>query len=113
MKRIFIGAALSMVLSLGVWGCNKLKVDCEKMCDKTFKECVGEVLVAAGKTDQAKLDQLTKTGKIKGVQETGYGACLKDCKNKKGFGSDAGSINKCLEIKDCKEYAKCIRKHIK
>ena len=113
MKRTLIGLGLVFTMVLVVSGCNKLKVDCEKMCEKTFKECVGEVLVASGKMDQAKIDMIKKAGAFKKVQDAGYGACIKDCKKKKGFGSDAGEINKCLKAKDCKEYAKCIKKHIK
>lgn len=113
MKRTLIGLALSFAMVLGVSGCNKLKVDCEKMCTKTFKECVGDVLVAAGKMEQAKYDQIKKAGALKSVQDSGFASCMKDCKKKKGFGSDASSINKCLEMKDCKAYAKCIKKHIK
>jgi len=113
MKRTLIGLALTLTMVLAVSGCNKLKVDCEKMCTKTFKECVGEVLVASGKMDQAKLDMIKKAGAFQKVQDAGYGACVKDCKKKKGFGSDAGEINKCLEKKTCADYAKCIKKHIK
>jgi len=114
MKRILIGLGLSLALALGVSGCNKLKVDCKKLCEKTFKECVGEVLVASGKMDQGKLDAIkNKAGAFKKIKDSGYAVCVKDCKTKKGFGSDAGEINKCLKIKDCKEYAKCVKKHIK
>ncbi len=113
MKRILIGLSLSFVMVLGASGCSKLKVDCEKMCAKTFKECVGEVLVASGKMDQAKIDLIKKAGAFKKVQDAGYSACIKDCKKKKGFGSDAAAINKCLDKKDCKAYADCIKKHIK
>ncbi len=113
MKRTFIGLTLGLLLAFGASGCSNLKVDCDKMCGKTFKECVGEVLVASGKMDKAKIDQIKKMGALKKVQEAGYGACMKDCKKKKGFGSDASQINKCLKEKDCKKYAECIKKHIK
>ena len=113
MKRTMIGIMLSFVMVLAASGCSKLKVDCDKMCSKTFKDCVGEVLVASGKMDQKKIDLIKKAGAFKKVQEAGYSACMKDCKKKKGFGSDAGKINKCLEKKDCKSYADCIKKHIK
>jgi hypothetical protein len=113
MKRTLIGLGLAFAMVLVVSGCSKLKVDCKKMCEKTFKECVGEVLVASGKMDQAKIDMIKKVGAFEKVQKAGYGACIKDCKKKKGFGSDAGEINKCLKKKNCKEYADCIKKHIK
>lgn len=90
-----------------------LTVDCKKMCTRTFKNCVGEVLVASGKFDQAKIDMIKKAKAWGKVQTAGFAACVKDCKKKKGFGSDAEAINKCLEIADCKAYAACIKVHIK
>lgn len=90
-----------------------LTVNCDKMCTKTFKKCVGEVLVASGQMDQAKIDMIKKAGAFKKVQDAGYAACVKDCKRKSGFGSDAEAINKCLKIADCKAYAACIKVHIK
>ncbi|MFH2010763.1 MAG: hypothetical protein ABI333_29450 [bacterium] len=91
----------------------QLQVDCNRMCTRTFNECVGEVLVASGKMDSKKIDLIKKAGAFKKVQDAGYGACMNDCDRKKGFGSDAGKINKCLEKKDCKSYADCIKAVIK
>ncbi len=91
----------------------KMKVDCEKMCTKTFRDCVGEVLVASGKMDKSKIDMIKKVGALKKVQDAGYAACVKDCKRKKGFGTDAAEINKCLKLDSCAAYAKCIKQHIR
>lgn len=56
---------------------------------------------------------IKKVGALKKVQDAGYAACVKDCKRKKGFGTDAAEINKCLKLETCDAYAKCIKQHIR
>ena len=107
------GLVLTFSMALLATGCSKLKVDCEKVCERTFKECVADVLIATKKVDSKKMEMIKKVGKIEQVKAAGHKACVKDCKKKKGFGSDAGEINKCMKIKDCKEFAKCMKKHVK
>jgi hypothetical protein len=91
----------------------QMTVDCDRMCTKTFRLCVSEVLVGSGKLDQAKIDMIKKAGAFKKVQDAGYGACVKDCKKKEGFGTDAADINVCLKMDKCADYAKCIKQHIR
>jgi hypothetical protein len=90
-----------------------VKVDCQMMCNKTFMLCVGEVLVATGKVSPDRIRQIQQAGAWHKVQQAGYTACMKDCAKKKGFGSDAVEINKCLALSGCTQYAQCIKKHIK
>jgi hypothetical protein len=90
------------------------RVDCARMCRKTFKECVEEVLLAAGKMSPRQLDKIKKIpGVIAKMQEAGYSACLRDCSKKKGVGMDARAINQCLALTSCKKYAQCVKKHIR
>ncbi len=107
-KGIVALTALALVSFAGI-GCGKVKVDCEKMCTKTFKECIAEVLVAKGKVDMKKIDLLKKAGAFDKIKQGSYDACLKACKKDKGVTKDAAKINKCMKIKDCKEYAKCVK----
>lgn len=111
--KLFLGVTLSFGLVIGASACGSVKVDCDKMCTRTFKECVGEVMVGSGKMTKKQLELVKKAGALKKMQEKGYEACMKDCKKKKGIGSDAGKINKCLKKSNCKEYADCIKKHLK
>jgi hypothetical protein len=124
MRRfLLVCEALVLTLTVALVACGdkkvgkketeKEKVDCNRMCARTFKECVGEVLVSSGKMDQKKIDLIKKAGAFKKVQDAGYEACMKDCAKKKGFGADASEINKCLDKKGCKDYAACIKEHIK
>ncbi|MFH2009000.1 MAG: hypothetical protein ABI333_20590 [bacterium] len=116
MKRVLVlGMCFGMLA--GIIGCKdavkkakkQVKVDCEQLCSHTFKQCVTEVLLASGKLDAKKIDMITKAGALGKVKEAGYNACMTKCKEKKGYGSDAGKVNKCLEKKDCKAYAACIK----
>jgi len=106
-KTIVALVAMGLVSTAGL-GC-PAKVDCDKMCTKTFKECVGEVLIAKGKLSQKKLDMIKKLGGLKKVQDAGYGACIKACKDEKGLQKDGAKINKCMKIKDCKKFAECMK----
>jgi hypothetical protein len=111
-KAIVVGLALAFTGSAWL-GCSKVKVDCEKVCKRTFDECLEDVLVASGKLSKEKLDMAKKAGMLKKMKKQGYDTCLKNCKDQKGLGSDAGDINKCLKKKSCKEYADCIKGHLK
>ena len=111
--KLLLGVTLSCGLVIGASACGSVKVDCDKMCSKTFKECVTEVMLASGKMTEKQMKLVKKAGALDKMKEKGHEACMKDCKKKKGIGSDAGKINKCLKKKDCKEYADCIKEHLK
>ena len=101
------------VLSLGSAACNRTKVDCEKMCGRTLKECPAEVLVATRKVNEAKAAALKERGALAKLEGAPYNTCLKACKEKKGLAENGRSINDCLKKKDCKAYADCMTKHIR
>ena len=86
------------------------KVDCEKLCTRSFKSCAVEVVVAAGKMKRERVVALQAAGAFEKIQSYGFEACLADCKKKRGRGSDAGRINTCLAQKGCQPFAECIRK---
>ena len=94
-------------------GCSKVKIDCKKVCKRTFDECLEDVLIASGKLSKDKLDMAKKAGMLGKMKKQGFDACMKNCKDKKGIGSDAGEINKCMKKKNCKEFAECMKKHLK
>jgi len=85
------------------------KVDCDRLCTRSFKRCAVEVLVAAGKTKPERVAALQATGAFEKIQSYGYKACLRDCNTKKGRGSDASRINACLAKRGCKPFAECIQ----
>ncbi len=89
------------------------KVDCDKLCDKTFGTCVSEVLMASGKMDAKKVAMFKKLGLLKKVQKQGHEQCLKGCRANDGQFGDAKSANTCLEMADCQKFATCITRHIK
>lgn len=89
------------------------KLDCNKLCDKTFDTCVSEVLLASGKMNKKKLAMFKKLGLLKKVKKQGHEECLKGCRAKSGQFSDARSANACLDIADCTKFAKCITGYIK
>jgi hypothetical protein len=89
------------------------KVDCQKLCDKTFGTCVSEVLMSSGKMDAKKVAMFKKLGLMKKVQKEGLAQCLKGCRAQKGQFGDSRSANKCIEMTDCKKFAACITRHIK
>lgn len=86
------------------------KVDCDRLCTRSFKECPVEVVVAAGNTKRERVAALKAAGVFERVQALGHAACLRDCKKKQGRGSDAGRINACLAKQGCKLFAECIKK---
>ncbi len=88
------------------------KVDCVKLCTRTFKKCPAEVVVAAGKMTTKRLESLKAAGAFERIQSLGYDACLRDCNKKKGRGSDVGRINTCLKKVGCKPFAECIKEVI-
>lgn len=117
MKRKVFQKAIVLAFALafgatGALGCSKVKVDCKKVCKRTFDECLEDVLVASGKLSKDKLEMAKKAGMLKKMKKQGFDTCMKNCKDQKGLGSDAGEINKCLKKDSCKEYADCIKKHL-
>jgi hypothetical protein len=94
-------------------GCSTVKVDCDKMCSRAFKECATEVVIAAKKGTAESQAAVEKAGQLPKLQEAGYQACMKSCKKNKGMGSDAAKINECLEKKDCKAFAECFTPYLK
>lgn len=112
MRPLFeIVAMLFGAISLA--GCSSVKVDCEKMCTRAFKECISEVVVAAKKGTVESQKAVEEAGQLSKMQEAGYASCLKSCKKSKGMGSDAGEINKCLAKADCKGFAECLTPYLK
>lgn len=90
------------------------RVDCKKMCARTFKTCLVETLVTSGKLTRKMIDKLKKSaGAMAKIQQAGYNACQKDCARKKGFGTDAAEINTCLALASCAKYAQCIKRHVR
>lgn len=84
------------------------RVECARLCDRSFKECPVEVLVAAGRIRPERVAALRASGAFDKIQSVGRQACLRDCKKKEGRGSDAPRINACLAKKGCKPFADCI-----
>ena len=91
----------------------RLMYTCERMCTRTFTECMSEVLVASGKVEQSKIELLKKDGSLDKAQNAAYSNCAKDCKKNKGVGLDAKAIAECLKMPWCNDYAACIKVHIK
>ena len=113
MRNRFSALVLLLGLMVGLPACKSIKVDCDKMCSKTFRECMSEVMLSAKKVTPKELEAIQKVNGLKKMQQDGYTHCMADCKKKKGFGSDAGKINTCLDKKSCKDYAECIKEHLK
>ena len=88
------------------------KVSCKQMCERTFIDCLKEVLIASGQLSEEKLAMAEKAGLMKDMKKKGYDACMKNCKDRGGVGGDAPAINRCLGLKSCEEYAECINKHL-
>jgi len=93
-----------------IFAADQAMADCKKMCEKSHIKCMIDVLMATGKMDQAKIDEISKAGSLKPAQDAGYAACMLECKRVKGLGPNAVEIKKCLKIKACKTYARCIKK---
>ncbi len=112
--------AVGVVLLLGCDSARKAqqrarraqKVDCARLCARSFNECALEVVVATGRLKPERVAALKAAGVFEKFQTLGYGACLRDCKKKQGRGSDAGRINDCLAQKGCLPFARCIKKVI-
>jgi len=107
----------------GSGGAKATKVDCNKLCDKTFGACQYQVLLANEKTKTAKTAKTAKTkqdsvalfkklGLLKKFKERDQEKCLKGCQSRKGQFRDGKAVNACLEITDCPEFAACITRHI-
>lgn len=95
-------------------GCGKMKVDCEKLCTKAYGECGAELRVVKQRIDRASLEELQRTpAKLEKFQKglaQELETCRTRCKEKKGYGSDAGKFNDCLrKFKDCRAFAACIK----
>jgi hypothetical protein len=85
-------------------------VDCARLCARSFQECAVEVAVATGKVKRERVAALQAAGVFEKVQSYGHGACLRDCREKQGRGSDAGRINACLAKSGCGPFAECIKR---
>ena len=117
-KMIVLAGLLALVVAPACNGAQKArrkarqaqKVDCVKLCTRSFKTCATEVVVAAGNTKPERVAALQATGAFEKIQSVGYEACMRDCKKKQGRGSDAGRINACLAKKGCHAFAECIRR---
>ena len=96
------------VASLGLFACSK-KVDCKKVCKRTFDTCVEEVMVATGKVSEKQIKLIKKMGKLKDAAKQGYDKCMSKCKDQKGMASNSDKINKCMKKKSCEDYAKCMK----
>jgi hypothetical protein len=88
------------------------KVDCVRLCTRSFQKCALEVVVATGRLKPERVDALKAAGVFAKFQTLGYEACLRDCNKKQGSGSDAARINDCLAQKGCMPFADCIKKVI-
>jgi len=126
MKRWTLHKILALVGAVGVvggLGCDSerkaqqrarraQKVDCARLCARSFNKCALEVVVATGKLKPERVAALKAAGVFEKFQTLGYEACLRDCKKKQGRGSDAARINDCLAQKGCMPFAACIKKVI-
>jgi hypothetical protein len=87
----------------------KNKVDCKEVCERSFKTCLSELLITSGKVSAEKLEMVKKRpGMLDRMKKQGFDVCMKNCQKKGGLGADATAINKCLEKKNCQEFAKCV-----
>jgi hypothetical protein len=115
MSRRLVISLVASALALGsLAGCGKMKVDCEKLCKKTYGECGGELRVVKARLDRASLEELQRNpAKLEKLQKSlaqEQETCRTRCKEKKGYGSDAGKFNDCLrKHSDCRGYAACIK----
>ncbi len=89
------------------------KVDCQRLCDKTFGSCVTEVLLVSGKMDAKKVAAFKRLGLLKKVQKQGLDQCMSECRAKKGKSAYAKMANRCLAMADCKKFATCVTRQIK
>jgi hypothetical protein len=101
-------AALMTLSSLGFFACSK-KVDCEKVCKRTFDTCLEDVMVATGKVSKEQVELIKKMGKLKEAGKQGYDQCMTKCKDQKGMASDGDKINECMKKKSCEDFAKCMK----
>jgi hypothetical protein len=94
-----------------------VKVDCDKLCERAFRECLVEYLVEQREDKKlAQAGRMIKAGgpsAVKKVQESKEigrlrDKCIRHCGGKLGVSGNARKINPCLEKKDCKEFAKCL-----
>ena len=108
-----LGVLLGVGLAASASGCDTVKVDCDKMCSRAFKECASEVVIAAKKGTVESMKTVEKAGQLPKIQEAGYKACMRSCKKSKGMGSDAAKINECLAKKGCKAFAECFTPYLK
>jgi hypothetical protein len=95
-------------------GCGKMKVDCERLCQRTYQECGAELRLVKGRLDRAGAEEVqkqpAKAERFRKQLAQERDTCLKRCKEKKGYGSDAAKFNDCLKKKtDCRSYAACVK----
>jgi hypothetical protein len=107
---------LWMLAAIGLLGsgCSKMRVDCEKLCRRTYQECGTELRLSKGRLDRAGFEELqklpAKAERFQRQLKQEHETCLKLCREKKGYGSDAGKFNECLKKKaDCRSYAECVK----
>jgi hypothetical protein len=109
-------ASLALALA-ALSGCGKNRVDCERMCARTFKECGEELLLVKKSVTKPGLEEIKadpeRAAKLKASLGQQYDKCKKRCGEKKGYGSDARLINRCLkQQKSCGGYAECIKSSV-
>lgn len=118
--RLALVGSLLAAPSLGLGACKATheaptvaRVDCSRLCKKTFTTCGREVFIKSGKlrVDKARLFKVL--GILKKVKAEGLETCLKGCGGQRGLFADAAKVNQCLEIQDCTAFAACITKYIK
>lgn len=90
-----------------------VRVDCNRLCKKTFTTCGREVFIKSGKLRVDKARMFKVLGILKKVKAEGLETCLKGCGDQQGLFGDAAKVNHCLEIRDCTAFAACITKYVK
>jgi hypothetical protein len=128
MNKVVLVCGLAGVMLASYSSCDKakemldkakksVKVDCDKLCERAFRECLVEYLVHQRESKQlARAGRTIKAGGPKAVERVRKSKqigklrdkCIRHCGGKLGVSGNARKINPCLEKKDCKEFAKCL-----
>lgn len=90
-----------------------VRVDCQRLCKRNFEECADEVFLASGKMSEKKLKLFKKLTILRRIKQEGLTKCLKECRALGGVGAESAELNRCLELKDCRAYARCVEPYVR